>query len=105
MLLHVFEDTPLNQYLRFKGGTSLSKCYGVIERFSEDIYLLLDWTQLTEEDPTDSERSKTQQNNLNQSINEDAVIFIANTTIPLRTNSQVRQREELPYEQSTTSQI
>ncbi len=29
--------------LRFKGGTSLSKAYGLIERFSEDIDLILDW--------------------------------------------------------------
>jgi len=27
VLLHVFEDETLSQYLRFKGGTSLSKCY------------------------------------------------------------------------------
>ena len=30
----------------FKGGTSLSKAYGVIERFSEDIDLILDWRVL-----------------------------------------------------------
>jgi predicted nucleotidyltransferase component of viral defense system len=27
VLLHVFKDAQLKQYLRFKGGTSLSKCY------------------------------------------------------------------------------
>ncbi|MBR2768880.1 MAG: nucleotidyl transferase AbiEii/AbiGii toxin family protein [Solobacterium sp.] len=27
----------------FKGGTSLSKAYHVIERFSEDIDLIMDW--------------------------------------------------------------
>lgn len=30
------------EYLVFKGGTSLSKCWGLIERFSEDIDLALD---------------------------------------------------------------
>ncbi len=30
----------------FKGGTSLSKVYGAIERFSEDIDLILDWREL-----------------------------------------------------------
>jgi hypothetical protein len=81
VLLCVFEDETLNQYLRFKGGTSLSKCYNVIERFSEDIDLILDWTQLTQEDPAD-DRSKTKQGKLNQSINEQAQIYIAQTLLP-----------------------
>lgn len=29
-------------YIVFKGGTSLSKCYGVIDRFSEDIDITTD---------------------------------------------------------------
>ena len=29
--------------LLFKGGTSLSKCYKIIDRFSEDIDITLDW--------------------------------------------------------------
>ncbi|MEH6447001.1 MAG: nucleotidyl transferase AbiEii/AbiGii toxin family protein [Oceanospirillaceae bacterium] len=80
-MLCVFEDETLNQYLRFKGGTSLSKCYNVIERFSEDIDLILDWIQLTQEDPADV-RSKTKQGKLNQSINEQAQIYIAQTLLP-----------------------
>jgi hypothetical protein len=78
----VFEDETLNQYLRFKGGTSLSKCYDAIERFSEDIDLILDWTQLTQEDPNDILRSKTQQGKLNQSINEQAQTYIAEILLP-----------------------
>jgi hypothetical protein len=37
----------------FKGGTSLSKVYRVIERFSEDIDLILDWRELgySKDDP------------------------------------------------------
>lgn len=38
----------------FKGGTSLSKCYHLIERFSEDIDLNIE----TLKHPTDSERKK-----------------------------------------------
>jgi hypothetical protein len=33
---------PIGEHLIFKGGTSLSKAWGVIERFSEDIDLVLD---------------------------------------------------------------
>lgn len=29
--------------MTFKGGTSLSKCFNLIHRFSEDIDLILDW--------------------------------------------------------------
>ena len=35
----LFEDADLAPHLVFKGGTSLSKVYGVIDRFSEDIDL------------------------------------------------------------------
>lgn len=35
----LFADTELAPHLVFKGGTSLSKVYGVIDRFSEDIDL------------------------------------------------------------------
>ena len=82
VLLHVFEDEKLSQYLRFKGGTSLSKCYNSIERFSEDIDLILDWTSLTEEDPTAEGRSKTKQRKLNQDINEQAQAHISDVLLP-----------------------
>lgn len=37
----------------FKGGTSLSKVYGAIDRFSEDVDLILDWRELgySKDDP------------------------------------------------------
>lgn len=41
ILSEVFADDFLSQLLCFKGGTSLSKVYGIIERFSEDIDLIL----------------------------------------------------------------
>ena len=40
----------------FKGGTSLSKVYNLIERFLEDIDLVLDWCVLGGDDPL-AERS------------------------------------------------
>ena len=40
-LKHVFDLGPSPAQLVFKGGTSLSKVYGLIERFSEDIDLSL----------------------------------------------------------------
>lgn len=42
VLDRLFRDDELARLLRFKGGTSLSKVYRLIERFSEDIDLVLD---------------------------------------------------------------
>ncbi|MGF2688518.1 nucleotidyl transferase AbiEii/AbiGii toxin family protein [Marinobacter sp. DUT-3] len=67
--------------LRFKGGTSLSKAYGVIERFSEDIDLILDWTGLSDENPV-AGRSKTKQGWLNTSINQAAQFLIREQLLP-----------------------
>ena len=37
MVLKALFSTPFAEHLSFKGGTSLSKCWNLIERFSEDI--------------------------------------------------------------------
>ena len=39
VLERIFSDEKLSPILIFNGGTSLSKVYGFIERFSEDIDL------------------------------------------------------------------
>ena len=39
-------DTPWASQLVFKGGTSLSKSWNLIERFSEDVDLVMDKTVL-----------------------------------------------------------
>jgi len=86
VLMHIFEHVKLKTILRFKGGTSLSKCFGLIERFSEDIDLILDWNEVTAEDP-EQQRSKTQQNKLNKQINNDAQYYIRETILPALNNS------------------
>lgn len=43
------EIVAANPAFVFKGGTALSKCYGVIDRFSEDVDLGLDVSHPTEE--------------------------------------------------------
>jgi hypothetical protein len=47
--LRALFESPLATDLTFKGGTSLSKAYGVIERFSEDIDLTCDIRRLIPE--------------------------------------------------------
>jgi len=46
ILKHLFAKPALKGQMVFKGGTSLSKVFGLIERFSEDIDLILDWRLL-----------------------------------------------------------
>jgi len=81
MLMTIFEDDQLKELLRFKGGTSLSKCFNIIDRFSEDIDLVLDWSVLTEEDPHE-ERSRTKQDSFNENLNELAVNYIETELMP-----------------------
>ena len=65
----------------FKGGTSLSKVFGLIERFSEDIDLILDWENLTSEDLKEP-RSRTKDANLSKDINDLAKNYISQTLYP-----------------------
>ena len=53
--LSAIYDSPLGDSLTFKGGTSLSKVYKVIDRFSEDIDLTYDIRELVTDD-ADAER-------------------------------------------------
>jgi hypothetical protein len=46
ILKHLFAEPILKNQMVFKGGTSLSKVFGLINRFSEDIDLILDWRLL-----------------------------------------------------------
>ncbi len=46
MLDYLFHRCAWKNSLAFKGGTSLSKAYNLIKRFSEDIDLILDWRVL-----------------------------------------------------------
>jgi hypothetical protein len=76
MLDRLFADAELARLLMFKGGTSLSKAYRLIERFSEDIDLILDWRVLGGDDPL-AERSRSRQNRLNEEIDREALAYIA----------------------------
>ena len=56
ILKHFFAEPALKGQMVFKGGTSLSKVFGLIDRFSEDIDLILDWRLLGYGHPVWSER-------------------------------------------------
>ena len=83
MLHHLFHDCKYKDAFVFKGGTSLSKAYHVIERFSEDIDIILDWRKIvsTEENPW-NDRSKTKQDQYNKLVNARAAEFYASDLVP-----------------------
>jgi len=75
-LSRLFSDDQLSKLLMFKGGTSLSKVFHLIERFSEDIDLILDWRIVAGEDPLE-DRSGTKQDALNKEIDAKSMGYIA----------------------------
>ncbi len=81
VLDYLFHKCKYKDYFIFKGETSLSKCFNIINRFSEDIDLILRWDLLTDDDP-DNERSNRQQDIYNKNINKLAAEFISNKLKP-----------------------
>jgi hypothetical protein len=86
VLRRLFSDADLKDHLIFKGGTSLSKVYGLIDRFSEDIDLVLDWTLLGYGqgliDPYQNFDSKGKQDRFNKEINAKATVYIEKNLLP-----------------------
>jgi hypothetical protein len=87
LLRKLFNVPELEGKLVFKGGTSLSKVHGLIERFSEDIDLVLAWGLIGygEEgvDPWQDLPSINQQNRFNVEFNVKAARYIRETLCPL----------------------
>ena len=81
VLKRLFADPELGNRLVFKGGTSLSKVFGLIDRFSEDIDLVLDWQLLGygsgKQDPFQNFDSKGKQDRFNKGLNQKAAAYIA----------------------------
>lgn len=80
---YLFHNSPWAKHLAFKGGTSLSKCFDLIHRFSEDIDLILDWRLLAaaKNDPW-AERSKNQQDKFNKVLNAETEAFLCEQFVP-----------------------
>lgn len=81
VLSRVFANVELSRILKFKGGTSLSKVFSLIGRFSEDIDLILDWREVVQGDPNAS-RSRSQQMKFNEATNTEAITYIDTVLLP-----------------------
>ena len=83
MLDYLFHRCAWKDHLAFKGGTSLSKAYNLIKRFSEDIDLILDWRVLGYRvDEPWEQRSNTKQDAFNKEANERAEKFLREEFLP-----------------------
>ena len=82
MIDHLFHDCKYQNAFVFKGGTSLSKAYHVIERFSEDIDLIFDWRNIANNVNPWDERSRTKQDQFNKKINAEAAKFYEEELVP-----------------------
>lgn len=82
-LEYLFHRSPWKESITFKGGTSLSKAFHLISRFSEDIDLILDWRVLGygKDEPWEK-RSNTKQDAFNKEANARAEVFLSETFCP-----------------------
>ena len=80
---YLFHRCLWRNSITFKGGTSLSKAFNLISRFSEDIDLILDWRVLGygKDEPWEK-RSNTKQDAFNKDANARAEIFLAEQFCP-----------------------
>lgn len=81
VLGRLFSSTFLASKILFKGGTSLSKVFGLIDRFSEDIDLILDWNEVVTEPPM-AARSKNKQDQFNKVVPLLSQAYISDTFLP-----------------------
>ena len=87
ILNYLFREFKYKDAIVFKGGTSLSKVYKLIERFSEDIDLALDWEVLGygAREPYE-DRSNTKQIKFNDTLNNDTKVFLKDELLPILEN-------------------
>ncbi|MEY8828915.1 nucleotidyl transferase AbiEii/AbiGii toxin family protein [Sedimentitalea sp. XS_ASV28] len=98
-LHHLFALPSFGDHLIFKGGTSLSKAYDVIHRFSEDVDLSLDRTQLGFEgdrDPENPDLSSGKRKSLLQDLQDAAEATVAGPLLD-EINAVFSASLELPF--------
>ena len=80
-LKRIFSNPELANKLMFKGGTTLSKIFNLIERFSEDIDLILRMDEITDEDAV-AKRTKSGRDKFRKKVDKGAEQYIRNTLMP-----------------------
>lgn len=84
VLNRIFEHEKLKTILLFKGGTSLSKAFQAINRFSEDIDLLLDLHEVAGRDESfDKERTRNAINTFKSKTSKNTQVYVTENLKPL----------------------
>jgi len=96
----LFSSADYAESFIFKGGTSLSKAYRAINRFSEDVDLIMDWNLLGygygDTDPW-AVRSRTKQDRFNKEMNARCDEYLASHFAPWLAAELVRRNgKEIP---------
>ena len=87
VLNRIFEHEKLKKILLFKGGTSLSKAFHAINRFSEDIDLLLDLHEVADQNETfDKERTRNAINKFKSKTSKNTQVYVTEQLKPLLEN-------------------
>lgn len=84
-LKRLFSNPALSTYLTFKGGTSLSKAYALIERFSEDIDLTIGRTApflVDGKNPMEDGLSSNERIRRIDSLKSNAQLFVERVVLP-----------------------
>ena len=82
MLDVLFHKTSFKDKLIFKGGTSLSKCHHLINRFSEDIDVVIDWSALGYKAEPYEYRTNNQNLKFNLKVGLETEEFIKDVMLP-----------------------
>ena len=87
VLDQIFSNPTLSPHVTFKGGTSLSKCYNFIDRFSEDIDLTLSkqYIDITADNDPATAMSTNQRGNRLEALTKKVKNKITNNVKPLLT--------------------
>jgi predicted nucleotidyltransferase component of viral defense system len=85
--LNALFDSPLGEHLVFKGGTSLSKAYGAIRRFSEDVDLTYDIRAIAPDvvkssDSNPVPENRSQSKRWSEQVRERLPIWIKDKALP-----------------------
>jgi hypothetical protein len=84
LLRLIFADAEIGGHLVFKGGTSLSKVFGIIQRFSEDIDLSVDpdWLGFGGDARPDAVSSRSQFNKRAAALEEACIAAVRDRFMP-----------------------
>lgn len=77
--------------MAFKGGTSLSKVFRIIERFSEDIDITLDYRGLSDVDPFEVELSGRQRRKQSEELKGFVKVHVIDVVLPWLTKQLLEQ--------------